>query len=65
MIKRTHRIVKDNRTMYETTCTINGNEITGSVNPFPYMKRFMKKHNLTVMSMSEENNVCTLYVKGA
>ena len=70
MITRTHKLVHaDNgETLYESTCTMDGNVIKGCINPFPYMNRKMHKLNLHVVKMSEtkgDNATITLFVKEA
>ena len=64
MITRTTKVSKSTgETIYESTCTIKGNTITGCQNPFPYIKRMMRKRNLTAVNMIENGNDITIIVK--
>ena len=64
MTIRTTKVIKaSGETIYESTCTINGNTITGCQNPFPYIKRMMRKHGLTAIAMNEDGQNITMIVK--
>lgn len=62
---RTTKVIhaETGKTLYESTCTINGNSITGCQNPFPYLKRIVRKHGLTIIGMNENGQDITLIVK--
>ena len=64
MINRTTAMVHadTNETLYKSVCTIDGNKITGSLNPFPYIKRIMKRKGLRPVKMFEDGQNVTIYV---
>lgn len=55
MIIRTTKVIHadDGNTIYESTCTIDGNNITGPINPFPYIQRKLKKLHLHTVIQDE------------
>lgn len=65
IIRTTKVITATGENIYESTCTIDGNTITGCQDPFPYIKRMMRKRGLTPIAMNENGNDITITVKGA
>lgn len=63
MTRTTKVITATGETIYESTCTIDGNTITGCQNPFPYIKRMTRKRGLTIIGMNENGQDITLIVK--
>lgn len=64
MIIRTTKVAYENgKTVYESTCTIDGNTITGCQDPFPYIKRMMRKNRLTPINMIQNGQNVTIIVK--
>lgn len=65
MIIRTTKVInaKTNKTIYESTCTIDGNKITGCQNPFPYINRIIRKSSLRIVDMVEDGQNITLYAR--
>lgn len=63
MTRTTKVITATGETLYESTCTINGNTITGCQNPFPYIRRMTRKRGLTIIDMREDGQNITLTVK--
>ena len=64
MIKRTTKVITETgKTIYESTCTIDGNTITGCQDPFPYINRKLRKMGLHPFKMSEDGNNVTLIVR--
>lgn len=64
MIVRTTKVARANGdAIYESTCTIDGNTITGCQNPFPYIQRMMRKKGLTPIAMNQEGQNITIIVK--
>ena len=64
MITRTTKVIDTTgNTIYTSTCTIDGNTITGSLNPFPYIQRMMRKRGLRAVGMQEDGQNITITVK--
>lgn len=64
MIVRTTKVISTtNDVIYESTCTIDGNVITGCQDPFPYIRRMLRKRGLRPVQMLEEGRNVTLIVK--
>lgn len=63
MITRTTKVIKaTGETLYESTCTIDGNTITGCQDPFPYIKRMLRKRGLRPVDMRQNGQNVTLIV---
>lgn len=65
MIIRTTKVIKGNECIYESTCKIDGNTITGCQDPFPYIKRMMRKNGLRAVGMNQDGQNVTLIVDNA
>lgn len=64
MIVRTTKLVTTTGdTIYSSTCTIDGNTITGCQDPFPYIRRMMRKKGLRAVDMHQDGQNVTLIVK--
>lgn len=64
MIVRTTKLVTNTgNTIYSSTCTIDGNTITGCQDPFPYIRRLMRKKCLRAVAMNQDGQNVTMIVK--
>lgn len=63
MTRTTKVNTMNGETIYESTCTIIENTITGGQNPFPYIKRMLRKRGLHIIDMLENGQDITLIVK--
>ena len=64
MIKRTTKVITETgKTIYESTCTIDGSTFTGCIDPFPYINRKLRKMGLRPFKMAEDGNNVTLIVR--
>ena len=64
MIIRTTKVeTVTGNTIYESTCTIDGNTITGCQNPFPYIQRKLKKLHMHTVDMKKDGQNVTLIVR--
>ena len=63
IIRTTKLVTTTGDTIYSSTCTIDGNTITGCQDPFPYIRRMMRKNGLHTVAMNQDGQNVTLIVK--
>lgn len=63
IIRTTKVLATTNEEIYSSTCTIDGNTITGTQDPFPYIFRKLRKMGLRIYKMDEDGFNVTLYAR--
>ena len=65
MKSRTTKVIHADtaETLYTSTCTLDGNTVTGSINPFPYINRMLRRRGLRVVNLTTENDTLTIFAR--
>ena len=59
----TTKVLNGTTEIYSSSVTMNGNEVTGTINPIPAIRKMLKKNGLHVVSTEETETTRTIYVK--